>query len=114
MADIRMNVRCSEELKEAFGVFCEAQKKDPSEVLRLFVDKTAEIDGIPAIFTMQDFRRSAGRDGDCVVRLFFRVTEDARDKFQAVCKRYNVSMSRMVKMFVMRCLEEGNIPSGMC
>lgn len=113
MADIRMNVKCSLELKKAFEVFCNNLSKDPSEVLRLFVNKVVDRNDIPAIFDIADYRTFAGRDGDCLVRVFFRVELEEKQQFQEVCLRYNIPMSRIIKMFMMRCLKEGAIPSAL-
>lgn len=113
MADYRMNVKCSTELKKAFGVFCEGIGKDPSEVLRLFVEKVAEKNDIPTIFSISDYRNFAGRDGDCLVRLFFRVETETKELYQEVCSRYNIPMSRLIKMFIMRCLKENKIPTAL-
>lgn len=102
--DIRLNLRCIAEMKEAFRVFCRGLGVAPSDCIREFIREVISLGYVPAEFLdMSVLNEVASVHKD--VRVYVRVSEEERNRFQDICG--DVSMSDVLRNYMMRCLMQG-------
>ena len=110
MASFFVGVRVDRELKESFGVFCKKCGLTVSGAVNIMVKKAIDTKTIP--FEVSVCEPIGAYQGGEVqdMRISVRIEEEYKEAFMAVCDTIGISMSRIIKMYMLRCLSNGKIP----
>ena len=106
-------IRMSEKLMTHFEGFCVSKGMTVSEAVSLLISETIKYKGVPfEIAPMygkkyEDTSVSADAQQN---RVSVRVDPEARKEFADVCKSIGIPQGRIVKMFMLNCLNKGKLP----
>ena len=110
MESLFVGVRVEVELKESFDIFCERCGMTVSGAVNLMVKKAIDTQTIP--FEISVCEPIGAYQGGAVQekRINVRIEDEYREAFKAVCDSVGISMSRIIKLYMLRCLSMGKIP----
>ena len=110
MASYFIGVRVERELKENFENFCEKCGLTASGAVNIMVKKAIETKSIPFEVSICEpiGVYQGGMEQD--MRFSVRIEKEYREAFKAVCDAIGIPMSRIIKLYMLRCLSMGKIP----
>ena len=112
-SDKFISVKISKELKGDFETFCARCGMTVSGAVSLLVSETLEENRLPFEITEKAIKRYensiAGLDYQSgSIRV--RIDPETRKEFANVCKSIGIPQGRIVKMFMLNCLDNGKLP----
>lgn len=106
-----MSIRLDETLKNTFEVFCKNCGMTLSGAVNMLVKQTIRENKIPFCITSAPEVLGFYEGGERQVgRASIRIDKESRTEFSKVCDNIDISMSRLVKMFMANCLNTGTMP----
>lgn len=111
-----LSMRINGELKREFWDFCDNLHTNASALVAMLARKCVREESIPfevispeIDFGMRYGTRGKG-GGNADERVSFRMDNNLRLRFSAVCEEHYVSMSVVVRAFMVQCIEKGRLP----
>lgn len=109
MASKFISVRIEREMKESFEIFCNRCGLTLSGAVNLMVTKAIDTKAIPFEVAMCEpigaYQGGVAQE----YRFNVRIEEKNRDAFKEVCDSVGISMSRIIKLYMLHCLSNGKI-----
>lgn len=113
-SDGYITIRLDEKLKKDFEAFCESCEMTISGAVKLFATKVVREGKIPFDVVMTGNTGKKSEDdalGMKTTRINVRIDKALREEFAKVCEEQlgKSSMSRIVKMFMVNCINNGRV-----
>ena len=106
-----LSIRLNKNVKDEFETFCDSCGMTVSGAINLLVKKTIEERKIPFQISTMNEPIGAYEGGEPqTLRTSVRIDKRQREQFAEVCQSVGVPMSRLVKMFMLNCLNTGKVP----
>lgn len=101
-----LSLRVDVELKEKFYAFCKGIGMNASGAINLLVVKCIKEERIP--FKIENCPNTMISQSS--VRISIRMAQETREKFSRICKELGISMSMIIKMYMIKCINTNAIP----
>lgn len=109
-----ITIRCEEGLKKSFETFCADCGMTVSGAVGLLVRNAIKEQRIPfAVDSSASLRVGGFYEGGSKQSVAFnvRVDKEIREEFKMVCEKViGMSMSRLIKVFMLHCVKNGKLP----
>ena len=105
-----LSLRIEESLYEEFISVCYRMGIQYTTAINLFINKCVELDNLPFSLseTIQSFLKII--ENEKMKRLSIRVQEEHYQRFTEICDRIGIRKSRVVRIFILRCIDKGGLP----
>lgn len=105
-----LSLRIEESLYEEFTSVCYRMGIQYTTAINLFINKCVELDNLP--FSLSETIQSSLKiiENEKMKRLSIRVQEEHYQRFTEICDRIGIRKSRVVRIFILRCIDKGGLP----
>lgn len=105
-----LTVRVPESIKDGFWEFCKGVGMKPTAAVNMLIAKCVRTGDIP--FDVVSPENADRIKADCSLKtVAFRVNPEVREQFANFCSSVMcVSMSTVVKTFMVQCIDRGELP----
>lgn len=104
-----LSFRVNPHLKDDFAEFCEKAGISMSGAVNSLAATSIKMGKIPFVIRMVDYDMKK-KEGKVSIRIFVRISDDVKNQFSQICRSAGLTMSSVVKMFMLQCVEGGRFP----